>query len=122
METEEFKKTVIEPTKEAKKCEIFMMFREFFRETPLSVVILALFWSIVFIIGAVYTGVRFFRVVEVREQIMYAAGFICFVFGLGLMKIFSWEIMNRNRIEKDIKHLELRITHSPGYEKKDRLT
>src|SRR4030042_6812156 len=115
MEPEKFKK---EPYKEVKKCELFTMLREFFLETPVSVVILALFWSVIFIIGAVYTGVKFFRVVEVREQIMYAAGFICFVFGLGLMKIFSWEIMNRNRIERDIKHLELRISHRSGFERK----
>jgi len=99
METEEFKKTVIEPTKEAKKCEIFTMFREFsvrpsFGGNPGPVL------EHSFHNRAVYTGVRFFRVVEVREQIMYAAGFICFIFGIGLMKIFSWEIMNRNRIER----------------------
>jgi len=109
MTEEELKKAEKEVCEERGKCALRTMLKEFYCETPLSIVILALFWSVVFIAGAIYTGVKFFAVDQVGQQIMYAAGFICFIFGLGLMKIFSWEIIHRNHIERVIRRLELRI-------------
>jgi hypothetical protein len=109
MDSEEIKNTSAKPVAKRENCALWTMLKDFYGSPP-SVVILAMFWSAIFIAGAIYTGVKFFRVEQVGQQIMYAAGFICFVFGIGLMKIFSWEIMNRNRIERDIRHLELRIS------------
>ncbi len=91
------------------KCPMCMMFRDFFGGTPLPMIIMVFFWSIIFIAGAIYCGVKFFRVVEVQQQIMYAAGFVCFVVGIALIKIFSWQMMNKNYITRKIKELEQRV-------------
>jgi hypothetical protein len=40
---------------------------------------------------------------------MYAGLFICFVQLLGLMKIFAWQMIHRNRITREIKRLEIRV-------------
>ena len=117
MNTEEQQKTTTEPIEEKRQCALWTMLKDFYGSPP-SVVIAALVWSIIFLIGAIYTGVEFFRTILVQYQIMYAAGFICFVFGLGLIKIFSWEIINRNRIERDIKRLEVRISQWPDTTKR----
>jgi len=118
MTEEELKKAEKEVCEERGKCALRTMLKEFYCDTPRSIVILGLFWSVVFIAGAVYTGIKFFEVEQVQQQIMYATGFICFIIGLGLMKVFSWEIIHRNHLERDIKHLELRIMELYGSNKK----
>jgi len=40
---------------------------------------------------------------------MYAAGFVCFVHGISLIKIFAWQIIHRNGLRREIKRLEIRI-------------
>jgi len=88
------------------ECPMCAMFRDFYRGSPPGVIILILFWSAIFIAGAIYCGVKFFRVADVQQQIMYAAGFICFVVGVALIKIFSWQMIHRNYLARKIKELE----------------
>ena len=64
----------------------------------------------VVIIGlAVFSGIRYFRVEQVKYQIMYAAIFICCIQFIALIKVFAWQLMHRNSIKREIKRLELRI-------------
>jgi hypothetical protein len=65
--------------------------------------------GLLFFAGAIYTGVRFCSAGQTRNQIMYATGFICCVYLLGLMKVFAWQMLHRNSIKREIKRLELRI-------------
>ena len=85
------------------------MVREFYRRQMLGIIAFVWFWALVFIAGAVYCGVRFFQVDETRLQIAYAAGFICFVHAVGLMKMFVWQVIHRNHIKRAIQRLEARV-------------
>jgi len=86
------------------------MAREFFSRKMRSVAIMVWVWAIVFIAGAVYCGVKFVDADHTKDQIMYASLFVCLVLSIGFMKVFAWEMINRNSIKREIKRLELRIT------------
>jgi Na+/melibiose symporter-like transporter len=85
------------------------MFHDFYNRRMLSVVILVWLWAIIFIGGAVYSGIQFFNTDRLRDQIMHAAIFICCFEGVVLIKIFAWQMIHRNAIKRHIKRLELRI-------------
>ena len=109
MDNEEIKKIVEDTYDNAGQEGFITMLGDFYNRRTLSVAIFAWFWGIVFIIGAIYCGVQFFKVENTKYHIMYATLFICFYMSVGLIKVFAWEIMNRNNIKREIKRLELRI-------------
>ena len=109
MNDEQMKK-LIEDMQDSSKQEGFMsMLGDFYNRRTMSIAILAWTWGIIFIIGAIYCGVRFFETSNSQSQIMYATLFLCFYMSLGLIKVFAWEVMHRNSIKREIKRLELRI-------------
>ena len=71
----------------------------------------ALVWTIgiLFCAAAVYSAVAFFRTAETKDQIMYATIFITCSNGMGLMKVFAWQMLHRNSIKREIKRVELQI-------------
>ncbi len=106
---EEIKK-IVEDMQDDSRNEGFMsMLGDFYNRKTLSVVIFAWVWGIVFIIGAIYSGVKFFDSGDSKYQIMYASLFITFMIFLSIIKVFAWELMSRNNIKREIKRLELRI-------------
>ena len=66
-------------------------------------------WAIIFCAGAATSAMKFFHTDQTRDQIMYAAIFICLVQFIGLMKVFAWQMMARNSVKREVKRLELRI-------------
>ena len=66
-------------------------------------------YSSVFIIGAVYCGVKFFDAQQVQFQLMYAAIFICCVHVVFLRKAIYWQMLQKNSISREVKRLEVRI-------------
>lgn len=86
------------------------MLGDFYNRKMISTVLFVWVWGIAVVAGATYSAVQFFRNVEMRDQIMYAAIFICCVQFLALTKIFAWQLIHRNGILREIKRLELRIT------------
>lgn len=88
---------------------ILAMARDFYNKKMLSVVIIVWVWAIIFLAGIVYSGSKFLDAGEVKQQIMYAAIFICCFQGICLMKIFAWQMIQRNSINRKIKRLELHI-------------
>ncbi len=85
------------------------MVKVFYSKRMRSVAILVWAWAVIFFGGSILCAVRFFAVADTRSQIMYAALFICFFHGIGLMKIFAWSMVQRHGIKREIKRLELRI-------------
>ena len=85
------------------------MMRIFFTRAMLPMILLFYFWAIVFIAGAVYCAVSFFRTDETRLQIAFAAGFICFVHAIGLMKVFAWQLIHKRSLSLRIKRLEAAV-------------
>ncbi|MBZ5585544.1 MAG: DUF998 domain-containing protein, partial [Acidobacteriia bacterium] len=65
--------------------------------------------TIAFIALAAYSATQFFKVDQTRGQIMYAALFIMGAHGVGLMKIFAWEMLHRSSIRRDLRRVELRV-------------
>ena len=85
------------------------MMRIFFSRALLPMVLFVWLWAIVFIAGAVYCGVRFFRSDQTRLQIAFAAGFVCFVQGIWLIKILGWQLIHKRSLSLKIKRLAARI-------------
>ena len=66
-------------------------------------------YSLPFIMGAVYCGIKFFDTQHVQFQLMYAAIFICCVHVIFLRKVIYWQMLQKNNISREVKRLEVRI-------------
>jgi len=64
---------------------------------------------IILLIPMIYSAVLFFRTDQVRDQIMYAVIFLFCSHWMGFESVFGWVMMQRPRINREIKRLELRI-------------
>jgi len=110
MNDKEIKKIIEDTYDESREDTILSMAKDFYSRKMLSIVIIVWIWVIIFLAGAVYTGIQFFKADQTKPQIMYAAVFVCFVHGIGLMKIFAWEMANKHSLKREIKRLELSIS------------
>jgi uncharacterized membrane protein YbjE (DUF340 family) len=81
------------------------MVKDFYNRQMLPIIIFVWIWAIIFIVGAVYTGIKFFETDQTKCQIMYAAIFVCFIQFISLMKIFAWQMIHRNNVTREIKKL-----------------
>jgi uncharacterized membrane protein YbjE (DUF340 family) len=109
MNEDEIKKIIDDEYDKSKEESIWSMARDFYSKKMMSTAILVWVWAIIFFAGATYCGIKFFQTNQMKYHILYAALFVCFVHGIGLMKIFAWEMIHRNSIKREIKRLELRI-------------
>ena len=66
-------------------------------------------YSLVFIVPAIYCGIKFFGTEHVQFQLMYAAIFICCVHVIFLRKVIYWQMLQKNGISREVKRLEVRI-------------
>jgi len=107
MNNEKIKKITDDNYDESKEDSIWSMARDFYSKKFLSTAILVWVWAIIFFAGAAYCGIKFFETDETKYYIMYAALFVCFVHGIGLMKIFAWQMIHRNSIKREIKKLKM---------------
>jgi hypothetical protein len=94
---------------DSKESTIREMLSDFYSRKMMSIAIIVWLWAIIFLGGAIYSGVKFFDNVETKGQIMYATLFVCSFVGVGLMKVFAWQMIARNGIMREIKRQELRI-------------
>ncbi len=88
---------------------LWSMVKQFYNRKMLSVIILAWVYFIIVLALAVLSGIRFFESEQTKDQIMYAAIFVCCVQLVSLIKVFAWQMIHRNGIKQEIKRLELRI-------------
>jgi hypothetical protein len=91
---------------ELKEDSIWSMASDFYGRKMLSVIILVWIWAIIFIVGAVYCGVEFYKTDRTKSQIMYAALFVCCFQGICLMKIFAWQMIHRRAVKREIRKLK----------------
>ena len=66
-------------------------------------------YSVPFIILAIFSGIKFFRVPQIQDQVMHAALFVCAVQFIIFSKVKYWQMLHKNNISREIKRLELRI-------------
>ena len=85
------------------------MVRDFYSRRMLSIALLVWAFAIAFLAGATYCGIQFLRADQTKWQIMYASLFILFVEGIALMKIFAWQMIAKNSVNREVKRLELCI-------------
>jgi cellulose synthase/poly-beta-1,6-N-acetylglucosamine synthase-like glycosyltransferase len=109
MNDEQIKKILEDTYDESRENTLRSMLKEFYNKKMLSVVILVWFWAIIFIAGAVYSGIQFFNTDQTQRQIMFAAIFIVCWQVVGQLKGFAWLMIHKNSIKREIKRLEFRI-------------
>jgi len=114
MNNEEIRKIIDDVYDDSREDSIRSMIGDFYSRRMRSTAILTWAVGLLFFAGAIYTGIRFFGADQTRDQIMYAAGFLCCVYLVGLMKIFAWQMLQRNSIKREVKRLELRIAELAG--------
>jgi len=111
MDEQEIKK-IIEDTEQydkTKEYSLLGMVGDFYTRKMLSMVIFVWTLGIVFMAGAIYSGVKFFKTDDTQYQIMYAVIFMTLIQWVGSIKIFAWQLIHRNSIKRGIKRLELRF-------------
>jgi hypothetical protein len=86
-----------------------VIYRDFFNRKMTSIVAITLVYSLIFMVLAVFCAVQFFKVEQTREQILYAALFICLLQWLALMKLFALQFILKNSINRSIKRLEIHV-------------
>jgi len=109
MNDEQIYKIIDDTYDESRENMIGSMLGDFYNRKMLSMIIFLWAWALLFVAGAVYSAVLFFKNVETQSQIMYAVIFLTCCQFLGLMKIFAWQMIHRNGLKREIKRLELRI-------------
>lgn len=96
------------------------MFSQFYNRKMLPIVMVVWINALIFITGAVWSGIQFFQAGETRAQILYAAIFICCVQMIALMKVFAWQFIHRNVLIREIRMLESRLeVMGEGISKRD---
>jgi len=109
MNEEQIHKIIEDTYDESREISVWSMVGDFYNRRMLSMIIFLWVWALLFLAGAVYSAILFFRNVETQTQIMYAVIFLTCCQFLGLIKIFAWQMIHRNGLKREIKRLELRI-------------
>jgi hypothetical protein len=106
---EQIKKIIEDDYDDSRQEGLMSMARDFYNKKMLNMVVLVWSLGIIFMAGAVYSGIEFFGTDEIRYQIMYAVIFMTCLQWVGSLKIFAWQVIHRNNIKREIKRLELTI-------------
>ncbi len=93
----------------SKEDTLWSMIGEFYNRKMLGSIIVVWVYAIIFVAMAVFSAMSFFKSEGTKEQLMYAAIFICSIQFICLMKVFAWQMIHRNSIKRQIKCLEIRI-------------
>jgi len=93
---------------------MFEMITETFRGRHRWLTILMMFWTIVFLVLAILSVIRFFRAEEMRDMLLWAAASALFLSCVCMMKVWFWLELNKNAITREIKRLELQIVRLAG--------
>ena len=84
--------------------------RVFYSRRMLSVAILVWAHFLFFLALALVCGYLFLESDQTKDQIMYAAFFVCCIQIGYMIKVYAWQIVNRHSIQREVKRLELRFT------------
>ncbi|MEN6335247.1 MAG: DUF6768 family protein [Phycisphaerales bacterium] len=109
MNTPNIQKMMDDLYDDSREGTIRSMMGEFYSRRMRSTAVLIWMVGMAFLIGAILCAVAFFRADQIRDQILYATGFLAFVNLLGLVKAFAWQMVHRNSLAREIKRLEIRI-------------
>ncbi|MHC4456908.1 MAG: DUF6768 family protein [Planctomycetota bacterium] len=85
------------------------MIRDFFSKELRWALIGLYVWFFIFLAPIIISVIQFFKTDNTQYQIMYAAIFICCCLSIGFLKIYMLVVLQKHRISREIKRLELRI-------------
>ncbi len=88
---------------------MFEMAMETFRGKYRWMVIVAVFWTLVFIVVFILAAIRFFNAEATRDIVMWAAACVVCWSAVLMMKVWYWMELNKNALTREIKRLELQI-------------
>ena len=66
--------------------------------------------TFVFFGVSIYAAIEFFKTDVVKELIMWSAVFMFSIITVSLLKIWQWLQMDKNRLLREIKRLELQVS------------
>jgi hypothetical protein len=85
------------------------MVSEFYSRKHLETALIVWGNFLLFFALGIGCAVMFFLSSIVRDQIMYAALFVCFMQWSTLIKVYAWQVMQKIQVKREIKRLELRV-------------
>ncbi len=111
MDREQLKHIIDSPLEydETKEDSLLSMTGQLYSAQMLPSMLVHLVYSLPFIAGAIYCGIRFFKTDQMQFQIMYATIFACCIQFMIFSKNKYWQMLHRHNINREIKRLELRI-------------
>jgi fatty acid desaturase len=66
-------------------------------------------WQLVFFGVWIWSAFRFFDVTGVEDKILWATIFLMSGMMTSMLKMMQWMLMNRNRVLREVKRLELEV-------------
>lgn len=76
--------------------------------------VLAMIYIFVFFVVAVWAAFSFFDSESTKDLLMWLGIFLFSMQAVGLLKMWYYMEMNRNQVVREIKRLELQVTHLMG--------
>ena len=109
MNEEEIKKIIEDTYDESKEDTLRSWFRDGYSKKMRWVAVGVYTQYVILSALIIFAAIKFFTTDELGYHIMYAAIFVCCSHWMGFISVFGWIMMQRPRISREIKRLELRI-------------
>ena len=109
MNKEEIKKIITDTYDESKEDTLRSWIRDCYSKEVRWVMIGIYAQYLILSALIIFSAIKFFIADQTRYQIMYAAIFVCCNLWMGFVSVFGWVMMQRPRINREVKRLELRI-------------
>lgn len=79
--------------------------------------ILTMILTLVWFGVAIFCAIKFFNTEELREMMIYGAGFFLSMMIVTMLKIWNWMQMDKNAIMRELKRMELQIAMLKNHKK-----
>ena len=109
MNEEEIKKIIDDTYDDSREDTLLSMVGQLYSQKMVPSLIVHGVYSLPFIVGAVFCGIKFFKTDQTQFQIMYATIFVCCIEFCIFSKNKYWQMLYKINISREIKRLELRI-------------
>ncbi|MHC4638567.1 MAG: DUF6768 family protein [Planctomycetota bacterium] len=109
MNDEDIKRIIEDNYDDSQEDTYVAMLKDFFSKRMRWFTINFYVFSIFFMAVAIISAIEFFGTNQTKDQIMYAAIFICCSLSVFLCKACAFVMIARHNIKREIKKVELRI-------------
>ncbi len=109
MNDEQIKKIIDDIYDDSEEDSLFSMVGQLYSKKMFPSMIVHFLYSLPFMVGVVFCGIKFFYTDQTQFQIMYAAIFICCIEFCIFSKAKYWQMLYKINTSREIKRLELRI-------------